>query len=101
LLISRVSLELAESKPERQKHLSEIAGVPPDRSRAQAELVKAEETAFALDRTNPELHLIKGRRLLFEQRVEPAVGEIRQAIKMDATPAPFHLELAPPSMPEH
>ena len=94
LLISRVSLELAESKSERQKHLSEITGVPLDKSRAQAELIKAEETAFALDRTNPELHVIKGRRLMFEQRVDPAVNEIRQAIKMDPTRAHFYVELA-------
>jgi len=94
LLISRVSLELAESKSERQKHLSDITGVPLDKSRAQAEMVKAEETAFALDRTNPELHVIKGRRLLFEQRVDPAVNEIKQAIKMDPTRAHFYVELA-------
>lgn len=94
LLISRVSLELSESKPDRQKQLAELTGVPSDRTRAQAELLKAEETGFALDRTNPELRVIKGRRLLYEQRVDSAVAEIRQAIKMDPTRTHFYVELA-------
>ena len=94
LLISRVSSELPEYKSADQKQLSEITGVPVDRTRAQSEMLKAEETGFALDRNNPELHLIKGRRLLFEQRVDPAVSEIRQAIRMDPTRAHFYVELA-------
>src|SRR5215831_3918677 len=94
LLISRVSSELPEYKSPDQKQLSEITGVPVDRTRAQSEMLKAEETGFALDRNNPELHLIKGRRLLFEQRVDPAVSEIRQAIRMDPTRAHFYVELA-------
>ncbi len=94
LLISRVSQEMPEYKSDHQKQLSEITGVPVDRTRAQSEMLKAEETGFALDRTNPELHLIKGRRLLFEQRVDAAVSEIRQAIKMDPNRAHFYVELA-------
>jgi cellulose synthase operon protein C len=94
LLISRVSSEMPEYKSDYQKQLSEITGVPMDRTRAQSEVLKAEETGFALDRTNPELHLIKGRRLLFEQRVDSAVNEIRQAIRMDPTRAHFYVELA-------
>src|SRR5262249_52446876 len=87
LLISRVSSELPEYKSADQKQLSEITGVPVDRTRAQSEMLKAEETGFALDRNNPELHLIKGRRLLFEQRVVPAMS-------MDPTRAHFYVELA-------
>jgi tetratricopeptide (TPR) repeat protein len=94
LLISRVSAEMAEYRLEYQRQLSEVTGVPVDKTKAQSELLKAEETGFGLDRTNPELHLIKGRRLLFEQRIDAAVSEIRQAIKMDSARAHFYVELA-------
>jgi tetratricopeptide (TPR) repeat protein len=94
LLISRVSSEMPEYKPESQRQLSEITGVPVDRTRAQSEAQKAEETGFALDRTNPELHVIKGRRLLFEQKTDAALSEMRLAIKMDPTRAHFYVELA-------
>ncbi|HXN41525.1 MAG TPA: hypothetical protein VN918_07040, partial [Myxococcaceae bacterium] len=87
LLISRVSSEMPEYKPESQRQLSEITGVPVDRTRALSEAQKAEETGFALDRTNPELHVIKGRRLLFEQKTDAALSEMRLAIKMDPTRA--------------
>jgi tetratricopeptide (TPR) repeat protein len=94
LLISRVSSEMPEYKPESQRQLSEITGVPADRTRANSEALKAEETGFALDRTNPELHVIKGRRLLFEQKTDAALSEMRLAIKMDPTRAHFYVELA-------
>jgi tetratricopeptide (TPR) repeat protein len=94
LLISRVSQEMPEYKADYQKQLSEITGVPMDKARAQSEMLKAEETGFALDRVNPELHLIKGRRLLFEQKVDAAVAEIRVAIRMDPNRAHFYVELA-------
>jgi len=94
LLISRVSSEMPDYKPESQRQLSEITGVPVDRMRAQSEAQKAEETGFALDRTNPELHVIKGRRLLFEQKTDAALSEMRLAIKMDPTRAHFYVELA-------
>jgi tetratricopeptide (TPR) repeat protein len=94
LLISRVSSEMPEYKPESQRQLSEITGVPVDRTRANSEALKAEETGFALDRTNPELHVIKGRRLLFEQKTDAALSEMRLAIKMDPTRAHFYVELA-------
>lgn len=94
LLISRVSQELPEYKPEYQRHLAEGTGVPLDKSKAQAEMVRAEETGFTLDRQNPELRLIKGRRLISEGRLDAAIAEIRQAIRMDSTRAHFYVELA-------
>jgi tetratricopeptide (TPR) repeat protein len=94
LLISRVSADFAEYKPEFQKELSTNTGVPLDKSRAQAEMLKAEEAGFSLDRQNPELHLIKGRRLLAEGKVDPAASEFRKAIQTDPTRAHFYVELA-------
>ena len=94
LLISRVSQELSEYKPEYQRQLAEGTGVPLDKSKAQAEMVRAEETGFTLDRQNPELRLIKGRRLISEGRIDTAIAEIRQAIRMDSTRAHFYVELA-------
>jgi len=94
LLISRVSKELPDYKAEYQKQLSEQTGVPLDRARAQAEMVKAEEAGFTLDRSNPELRMIKGTRLLFEGNVDAAVAEIRQAVRADPTRALYYVELA-------
>jgi len=94
LLISRVSKDLPDYKPEYQKQLSELTGVPLDRAKAQAEMTKAEEAGFTLDRSNPELRVIKGTRLLFEGNVDGAVAEIRQAVRTDPTRALYYVELA-------
>jgi tetratricopeptide (TPR) repeat protein len=94
LLISRVTQEIGEYKVDYQRQLAEGTGVPLDKSKALAEMVRAEETGFALDRQNPELRLIKGRRLISEGRIDAAVTEFRQAIKMDSTRAHFYVELA-------
>ncbi len=94
LLISRVSRELPDYKPEYQRQLSEKTGVPVDRMKAQAEMLKAEEAGFTLDRTNPELRVIKGTRLLLEGNVDAAVAEFRQAVKTDPTRVLYYVELA-------
>jgi tetratricopeptide (TPR) repeat protein len=94
LLISRVSKELPDYKPEYQRQLAEKTGVPLDHTKALVEISKAEETGFTLDRTNPELRLIKGNRLLLEGNVDAAVSEIRQAVRADPTRALYYVELA-------
>jgi cellulose synthase operon protein C len=93
-LISRVSNEVGYYKADFQKELLDGTGVPADKNAAQAELTKAEQLGFGLDRQNPELHLIKGRRLFLEGQMDDAVAEIRTAIKMDPTRAQFYVELA-------
>jgi cellulose synthase operon protein C len=93
-LISRVSSELSTFKADEQKKLIEATAVPADKDKARAELTRSEETGFSLDRRNPELHLIKGRRLIAEGQIDQAVEEIRAAIKLDHTRAQFHVELA-------
>ncbi|HZI12341.1 MAG TPA: tetratricopeptide repeat protein [Myxococcus sp.] len=94
LLISRVSAAMPGLKPEEQQKLAEVTGVPLEKDKARAEVQKSEETGFALDKQNPELHLIKGRRLLAEGNFDAAAEEIRKAIRMDASRAQFHVELA-------
>jgi tetratricopeptide (TPR) repeat protein len=94
LLISRVSAAMGSFKPEDQAKVVELTGVPADKEKARAEVLKSEETGFTLDRQSPELMLIKGRRLLSEGQYEAAAEEIRKAIKVDGTRAQFYVELA-------
>lgn len=93
-LISRVSNDLQYYKADVQKELLESTGVPADKRKAAEEMAKAEDLGFSLDRQNPELRLIKGRRLMMEDQVDAAVQEIRAAIKMDSSRAQFYVELA-------
>jgi len=94
LLVSRVSRELSDYKPEFARKLSGSTGVPLDSDKARAEMLKSEETGFALDRQNPELFVIKGRRLMGEGQHDAAAAEIRRALAMDPTRAQYHVELA-------
>ncbi|WIG98764.1 tetratricopeptide repeat protein [Myxococcus sp. SDU36] len=94
LLISRVSAAMTDLKPDMQQKLAEATAVPQDKDKARSEMLKSEETGFSLDKQNPELHLIKGRRLLAEGNYDAAVEEIRKAIRMDASRAQFYVELA-------
>ncbi|MGE6757364.1 tetratricopeptide repeat protein [Corallococcus interemptor] len=94
LLIARVALAMPTLKPDQQQLLTEATGVPADPAKAKQEVAKAEETGFALDKQNPELNLIKGRRLLAEGNYDAAAEEIRKAIRVDASRAQFHVELA-------
>jgi tetratricopeptide (TPR) repeat protein len=94
LLISRVTAAMAGLKPEEQSKLAELTRVPLDKDKAREELNKAEQDGFGLDKANPELHLIKGRRLLLEGQHEQAAQEMRKAIKMDGSRAQFYVELA-------
>ncbi|RKG58052.1 tetratricopeptide repeat protein [Corallococcus sp. AB011P] len=94
LLIARVALAMPALKPDMQQKLTEATGVPADPAKAKQEVTKAEETGFALDKQNPELNLIKGRRLLAEGNFDAASEEIRKAIRADGSRAQFHVELA-------
>jgi tetratricopeptide (TPR) repeat protein len=94
LLISRVTAAMANLRPEEQTKLAAATGVPMDKETARDELAKAERDGFGLDKSNPELHLIKGRRLLLEGQAETAAEEMRKAIKMDGSRAQFYVEFA-------
>ncbi len=95
LLVSRVTRDLPLYMDEAfRKEVSTQTGVTGDKGKAQSEITREENAAFDLDRNNPELRLIKGRRLLLEGQVDSAVGEIREAIKMDASRAQSYVDLA-------
>jgi cellulose synthase operon protein C len=91
-LTARVSAELPNYKSEYQKFLAESTEVPVDREKAQQDIRRQEDLAFK--DSDPELRLIKGRRLLFEGQIDGAVAEIRQAVKSDPNRAHFYVELA-------
>lgn len=95
LLVSRVSTDLPLYPDVKfQKELEEATGVGRDKERARAEVAKAEDLAMGLDNQNPELFLIRGKRLVWEQNIDAAVAEIKKAIAMDGQRAHFHVEMA-------
>ena len=59
-----------------------------------AAAAKEDEEGFALDRANPELHLLKGKRLLIEGQTDAAVREMREAVKADPSRAQAYVDLA-------
>ncbi|MHB8872996.1 MAG: tetratricopeptide repeat protein, partial [Myxococcaceae bacterium] len=69
-------------------------GVTTDKDKNKAEILKSEETGFALDRNNPELYLIKGKRLFYENNMDGAAAELKKAIEIDGSRAHYHVELA-------
>src|SRR5215813_11851828 len=84
LLVSRVQAAIAALPADAGKRLADATGVPPDRASATALAAKEDEEGFALDRNNPELHLLRGKRLLVEGQIEAAVREMRDPVQ----PAP-------------
>ncbi|HUM11966.1 MAG TPA: tetratricopeptide repeat protein [Myxococcaceae bacterium] len=94
LLVARVQGAAAGVQPEVGKRLAEATGVPLDRAAATALAAKEDEEGFALDRNNPELHLLRGRRLLVEGQADAAVREMREAVKADPSRAQAYVDLA-------
>jgi len=94
LLVSRVQLAIAGLPADAGKRLAEAALVPADRAAATALAAKEDEEGFALDRTNPELHLLRGKRLLVEGQTDAAVREMREAVKADPSRAQAYVDLA-------
>jgi tetratricopeptide (TPR) repeat protein len=94
LLVSRVQAAAPSLSPADARKLSEAAGVPLDRSSALALASKEDAEGFALDRTNPELHLLRGKRLLVDGQTDAAIKEMREAVKADPSRAQAYVELA-------
>jgi len=94
LLVSRVQASIAGVPPDTARKLADATGVPTDRSAATALAAKEDEEGFALDRANPELHLLKGKRLLIEGQTDAAVREMREAVKADPSRAQAYVDLA-------
>ncbi|MGQ0505546.1 MAG: tetratricopeptide repeat protein [Myxococcaceae bacterium] len=95
LLVSRVSRDLPLFIDEKfKKELAEATGVTADKTKAQQEIVKEERDGVDRFPSDPELHLIKGRRLFLEGQFDGAVTELKEAIKLDPSRASSHVELA-------
>jgi cytochrome c-type biogenesis protein CcmH/NrfG len=95
LLISRVSRDIpAYTDKAFQKTLEDCTGVKPDEAAARKGVTDAENDGLSQDRNNPELFLIRGRRLAYETKLDEAAAEIRKAIEMNPKASHFHVELA-------
>jgi len=94
LLVSRAQIAATGLQPADGRKLSEATGVPLDRAAATALVTKEDEEGFALDRNNPELHLLRGKRLLVEGQTDQAVREMREAVKADPSRAQAYVDLA-------
>ena len=94
LLVSRVQAAIAGIPPDIARRVADATGVPVDRAAATALATKEDEEGFALDRTNPELHLLRGKRLLVEGQTDAAVREMREAVKADPSRAQAYVDLA-------
>jgi cellulose synthase operon protein C len=95
LLISRVSNDLPlYTDANFQKQLEDGTGVGRDKDKNKAAALQAETAGFNLDKSNPELLLIKGKRLFFEGNLDGAAAEMRKAIEMNTARVHFHIELA-------
>lgn len=94
-LISRVAADIPRfAKAEFQKQLADQTNVSPDPAKAKAEVTKEENEGVALDRTNPELNVIRGKRLYWEEKYDEAAAEIQKAIDGNSSMASYHVELA-------
>lgn len=94
LLIARVSRDMAEYEEKFAKDLEAGTGVSRDAAKSSKDMTTAENEAFSLDKTNPELFILKGRRLFWTGRIEEAVAEVKKAIEANNTMAAYHVELA-------
>ena len=94
LLISRVTHDLPLYPAAFQKVLEDCTGLKADPAQAAKDIDAAEKDGLQLDRSNPELLLIRGRRLAYEGKLDEAAKQIQLAIDQRAKDAQFHVELA-------
>lgn len=93
-LISRVSRDIPlYTNKEFVKELEQKTGISADPAKAKAEIAK-EEGQADVDKQNPELLIVRGKRLLYEENFNGAAEEIKKAIAMNGQRAHFHVELA-------
>lgn len=95
LLVSRVSRELPlYDKESFRKDVEEGTRVSMDKDKAAKEIHQEENQGMALDRSNPELLLVRSRRLGWEGRLDEAAQDLRKAIEINGSAALYHVELA-------
>jgi cellulose synthase operon protein C len=92
LLISKVTRNIPDYKPEDQKKILDGSGVPADRAAALAEASKEAKDGFIIQ--HPELFVINGKRLLEEGQVDQAITQFKSGIEMDRNRAQSYVELA-------
>jgi len=92
-LISRASKDIPLYDKEVQAKLWTDSGVDKDPGKAKQDIAKEEQQGMT-DSTNPELYLIKGKRLLYEEQFDGAATEIQKAIGMKSDRAYYYYELA-------
>lgn len=91
-LVSRVAKDMPQyTSKEFQAELQK--GTEVDPAKANGDIKKEEDLAMQ-DKGNPELSLIKGKRLLYEENYVGAATEIRGALAMNGQRAHYHVELA-------
>jgi Tfp pilus assembly protein PilF len=106
LLLSRASADIPLYTDEKfRKELEEGTGIT-DKAKASKEVSTQEREAFDKDKSNPELFLIRGKRLFWEAsamreddpgtqgKFDEAAGEVKKAIDLENTVATYHVELA-------
>ncbi len=107
LLISRVSRDIPQYTDEKfKKELEDGTGVSPDQARATKDITTQEREATEKDKSNPELSIIKGKRLFYEAqslsggpeakaaKLDEAAAEVKKAIAANNTVSNYHVELA-------
>ena len=91
-LISRVCRDLPlYTNKDFQEELKKGTGI--DCAKAKGDIQKEEDLAMQ-DKGNPELYLIRGKRLLYEENYAGATAEVRTALSMNSQRAHYHVELA-------
>src|SRR5439155_9678060 len=81
LLISRVALDAPQYSDDKFRNdLIKGSGITGDKDKDHAAAVTEESKAFGLDKNNPELFLIRGKRMFWEGNLSGAAAEIGKAI---------------------
>lgn len=95
LLASRVSRDIPQYNDKAfQKQLTDCTHIEPDEAKARKIVADAEAEGLQQDKNNPELLVIRGRRLAWEGKIDEAAAEIKKAIDMNPVASQFHVELA-------
>lgn len=94
LLVARVVAAARTLRPDQARALAEGTRLPSDSMQARQEIQKEDSAATNLDGTNPELHLLRGHRMIIEGNLDGASKEVRDAIQLDPSRALYFVELA-------
>lgn len=96
LLISRVAADIPRyNSPEFKKQLEDGTGISGDAGKARSEVSKEEAAGMSLlPGGDPELLIVRGKRLMWEDNLDAAAAEVNKAIVMNPTMANYYVDLA-------